>query len=233
MTLLTDLSSASILLHLVHPYALRNLHAAVGHLERFQAQISPLVPKAENAQLAKDALMDIVNTSGVSLGPLIPLLDEFQKNVSQIPGESAIFHSVSYLCLKSTSVVDELRKALVGCSITPPLRPFIRQAINKIIASTVINRPRLFIKASDLVDGISKLSITERLRAKESDVVSKGLLLHRGSDIICVRCGGKSEKVEKVAGLRAPDSTSVRWKAWEMMWAARCVCGGAWVMSLS
>ena len=79
--------TASVLLHLVHPYALRNLKSAIGHVKRFQEQVNPLSPKAETAQIAKDALMDVVDTSGVSLAVLLPLLEELEKGVPQLPGE--------------------------------------------------------------------------------------------------------------------------------------------------
>ena len=103
----------------------------------------------------------------------------------------------------------------------------MRHEIRKLLAADVINRTKLFLKPTDLVDGVMKLSVTEAVKEQDSDVISKGALLHTGVTIVCVRCGSKSELREgdeSVAG-----HISVRWKIWERMWKSRCVCGGAWI----
>lgn len=98
--------------------------------------------------------------------------------------------------------------------------------MDKVLSSDVIDRLRLFIKPSDLIDGVSRLSVTEQVKEQESDVVSKGVLLHTGVTITCLRCGGQSEigGEGSVAG-----HTSMKWHAWEKIWATRCVCGGPWI----
>lgn len=78
--------SASILLSLVHPHAVGNLVAALGHVRRFHDDLTTLSPKSENAQMAKDVLLDGVDGSGVHLDRLEPLLQEFAKEASKIPG---------------------------------------------------------------------------------------------------------------------------------------------------
>ena len=102
--------------------------------------------------------------------------------------------------------------------------------VEKVLALGVMDRVRLFIKPADLIDGMSKLAVGEKLKQDDSDVVSKGVLLHAGGIIVqCVRCGGRSE-------IGGPDSiaghVSQRWNAWERIWSTRCVCGGAWVRGL-
>ena len=125
---------------------------------------------------------------------------------------------------------DELKKCLVSCAFTPTTAASVRSGVKKILASSAIEREKLFIKPSDLVDGVSRLSLSEQLKEQESDVVSKGVLLHTGLPVTCVRCGGRTEINGGEAGMGAvAGHVSVRWAAWEKMWASRCVCGGAWI----
>jgi hypothetical protein len=126
--------------------------------------------------------------------------------------------------------VDELRKGLVSCTITPALRPSARQMIDKILASSVIHRPRLFIKPEELNISLTTTIIGDRPWEPSTDIVSKGILLQRpGSvNVVCVRCGGKSEAATNISTLNQELS---RWRAWESLWSTRCVCGGAWVRS--
>lgn len=80
-----------------------------------------------------------------------------------------------------------------------------------------------------MVDGVSQMTLADRLEPKDVDVVTKGMLSNRGTGFVCVRCGGKSEigGDKKVAG-----HFSLRWLAWEKVWATRCICGGAWTSPL-
>ena len=133
---------------------------------------------------------------------------------------------------------DDARRALVSCTITVPLRPVVRHVIDKILASQAINRVRLLIKPADLVFEISKMTVSERPWEKDSDIVSKGMLLKRtgGVNIVCVRCGGQSETtIEKrlvTTGPGQPQPEYQQWRAWETLWSTRCVCGGAWARSM-
>lgn len=79
------LSVASILLHLLHPYALQNLRDAIAHVRRFRDELDPLPPKGESAQIAKDILMDAADSSGVDLQKLLSTLDEI-KNMLKYSG---------------------------------------------------------------------------------------------------------------------------------------------------
>jgi len=98
-------------------------------------------------------------------------------------------------------------------------------------AAGVIDKPRLFIKASDLVDGISKVSLGPALTVpsavagKDRDVVTRSALIP-GKDLrICFRCEGRS-----IRGTHPPvaGQLSLRWIAWQKLWYARCICGGTW-----
>lgn len=123
-------------------------------------------------------------------------------------------------------VVDEQRRSLVKCSPLPSSVTVVRGAVGNILKASIIDRPKLFIKPSELVDGVTRLSIAERLKDRDTDVVSKDLLLNPGLDVVCMRCGGRSEVggSGQVAG-----HISQNWRAWEMTWASRCICGGGWM----
>jgi hypothetical protein len=70
--------TASIVLHLLHPFALQNLQEAVGHVRRFRNELDPLPPKSENSSIAKETLMDIVNSAGVNVDAFLSLLDNIK-----------------------------------------------------------------------------------------------------------------------------------------------------------
>ena len=113
------------------------------------------------------------------------------------------------------------------CLPAPSSRQFIREAAERILEAGVVNKPKLFIKPSELADGITRLSISDRERERDLDVVSKELvLLGRPGVIICVRCGGKSVESGDI-GIVGHNSTL--WHTWEKIWASHCVCGGAWM----
>ncbi|KAI0372918.1 hypothetical protein BV20DRAFT_1014123 [Pilatotrama ljubarskyi] len=199
-----------IFLHLVHPYPLSRLQTAIEHVKRFRDHVAKLTAKGENSHIAKDVLMDITDCSGLDLQSLGPLLTEILQDCKQ-------------------SDAQELRRSLASCCPTPSLKPHVRKAIDKILSSKAIDRARLFIKPSDLVDGVNRLSVSEpgprTNKGKDIDVVNKGLLLPRRPGIVCLRCGGRSEvAMESVAGTE----TSIRWQTWHRTWRWRCVCGGQW-----
>ncbi|KAI0362401.1 hypothetical protein OH77DRAFT_1500103 [Trametes cingulata] len=198
-----------IFLHLVHPYPLSRLQTALEHVKRFREHIGKLATKGENSHIAKDVLMDITDSSGLDLQPLGPLLAEILQDSKQLDAQ-------------------ELRRSLASCCPTPSLKPHVRKAIDKILSSKAIDRARLFIKPSDLVDGVTRLSMSEpgpRAKGKDTDVVNKGLLMPRQPGIVCLRCGGRSEVA---MGSVAGTETSVRWQTWQRAWRWQCVCGGQW-----
>ncbi|CDO73540.1 hypothetical protein BN946_scf185014.g10 [Trametes cinnabarina] len=161
-----------IFLLLTHPYALSRLHNALVHIKRFRDHVGKLAAKGENSQIAKDVLMDITDCSGLDLQPLGPLLSGILQD-------------------SGTCDAHELRRSLASCSPTPALKHHVRKAIDKILASQVIDRARLFIKPSDLVDGVTRLSSTELSshanKGKDIDVVNKGLLIPRQPGNTCLR----------------------------------------------
>jgi len=202
-----------ILLHLIHPSGLTTLHSLLTHVKRFRSYLGSLSTTAENAQIAKDVLVDLVDCSGIDLLKLEPLLTEF------VPVVQALDSSV-------------LRQCLICCRPMPALRPTLQTLTDKMSSSQVVDKPRLFIKPSDLIDGISKVSLTSNVQVtgvdKERDIISKGVLSRRGKELVCSRCGGISEKKLSANTGNITGHISKKWDVWEKIWSFKCICGGLW-----
>jgi hypothetical protein len=120
---------------------------------------------------------------------------------------------------------------MASCRPTAATRSRLISFGQRLEAAGAIDKPRLFIKASELVDGISKISLGPATTApsagfgKDRDVVSRSVLLPGRELRICFRCEGRSMRGQPpiVAG-----HVSIRWIAWQKLWFARCICGGVW-----
>lgn len=106
----------------------------------------------------------------------------------------------------------------------------LKKTIRSLMTSSAIDKPRLFIKSSDLVDGFANLSASDRPLGDDPgmDVVTKSMLLKQNPSLLCLRCGRRSQAGGEVM---VAGHLSMRWKTWERMWATRCICGGSWVNS--
>ncbi|KAG2349785.1 hypothetical protein BDR05DRAFT_872639 [Suillus weaverae] len=198
-----------ILLHLVHPLALSNLRAVVFHVSSFHQYLTSMTAKRENSQFAKDTMLDLVSSSGLDLKALEDILSTAIPEAGAIP-------------------VEEVMASFAEGHPVPAQHEQLKKTIRSLTTSSAIDRPRLFIKSSDLVDGFANLSASDRPVGDDPgmDVVTKGRLLTQNPSLLCLRCGGRSQVGGEVmiAGRSSP-----RWKTWERMWAARCICGGSWV----
>ncbi|KAH9935022.1 uncharacterized protein B0H18DRAFT_1207647 [Fomitopsis serialis] len=200
--------NASIFVHLVHPYSLERIRIILGYIKRFRDHVASLTAKGENAQIARDVLLDVVDCSGIDLERL-----------------SIVFTEV-YQSLKGGANDQDLQQTLLSGMPHLSLSGPLRGAVEKIASNGGINRARLFIKPGDLVDGVARLSLVDKhLKDKQRDVVSKGLLLHLSTSSVCVCCEGRSETNQGDPKMR---SGSAGWRVWERQWQHRCVCGGAW-----
>jgi hypothetical protein len=65
-----------LLICLVHPAALTILQRAIGHVKLFRLYLGSQTANVENAQIAKDILIDTVDFSGVDLPKLESILGE-------------------------------------------------------------------------------------------------------------------------------------------------------------
>ncbi|KAI6118877.1 hypothetical protein EV401DRAFT_1862628 [Pisolithus croceorrhizus] len=196
------------LLHLVHPLLLANLINMISHVNQIYQWLNSVTAKGESAQMARDALLDVVDYSGLNLEALEDIFKNVLKEVSTMPGE-------------------QTRPSLARCHPVPAQHYRLQTIIQTLSSSAAINKPRLFIKPSDLVDGFTNLSVTTpSWKEQGRDVVTKGQLLRRGIGVTCLRCGQESE----VGGeLGVPVHVLSMWRSWESMWMTRCVCGGSWV----
>jgi hypothetical protein len=64
----------------VQSYALKNLHAALNHVKLLRNHLGSLLVGGENAQIARDVLIDLVDCSGVDMNALEPLFADFVRD---------------------------------------------------------------------------------------------------------------------------------------------------------
>ena len=105
------------------------------------------------------------------------------------------------------------------------MQPHLANIINSLSQSNILNKSALFLKPGDFMDDAEALS-ADLQDSMGRDVIlkrmfSKGHVPHA----MCPRCGGKSE----VGGEFTTGHISPRWRAWEKMWKARCICGSNWM----
>ncbi|KAF7363511.1 hypothetical protein MSAN_01007400 [Mycena sanguinolenta] len=201
--------ASSVLLHLAHPYSLKSLHAAVSNVARFRNTIGSLSASEENSHIAKSVLVDLIDCSGVDLKALEPVLVELSTDAKKFD-------------------LENMRRSLAHCEPTIAMSPYIKNAISKVTTAAIVNKPRLFIKPSELMDGVSH--ILDARKDKGKDVIMKGPLSGHAQAVMCLRCGGKSEVG---GGMNPTMHASASWRAWEKMSAKHCICTGAWVLARS
>jgi hypothetical protein len=187
-----------------------------------------MTAKRENSQFARNTMLDLVSSSGLDLKVVEEILSAAIPEASAIPG--AYLNSLCMLLsLKAlTHLAEEVMTSFAEGHPVPAQHEQLKKIIRSLTTSSAIDKPRLFIKSSDLVDGFANLSASDRPVGDDPgiDVVTKERLLTQNPRLLCVRCGGRSQVGSEVmvAGRSSP-----RWKTWERMWAARCICGGSWV----
>ncbi|KDQ60976.1 hypothetical protein JAAARDRAFT_31975 [Jaapia argillacea MUCL 33604] len=194
------------LLHLIHPYTLHNLQKLLSHVKRFRAFLNSLSASGENAHIARNLLLDMFACAGVD----VTILEDVLSETAEFP----IF-----------SDTEQLRRALVSCQPLPTLGTPLQKLIHRIVISDAIDRPKLFIKPTELIDSLASLSMANQpTKEKDTDVVSKEDLLH-GLGLNCLRCKGRCQigTTLKVGG-----RVSEKWLGWERIWKVGCICGGLW-----
>ncbi|PCH37980.1 hypothetical protein WOLCODRAFT_64515 [Wolfiporia cocos MD-104 SS10] len=85
-------SPSALFIHLSHPYPLDKLQKAAAHVKKFRDYISSLSASGENAQIAKDALLDVVDCSGVDLDHFQRVLGEVMQDLKQITNSKPAWH---------------------------------------------------------------------------------------------------------------------------------------------
>ncbi|EPQ58333.1 hypothetical protein GLOTRDRAFT_91770 [Gloeophyllum trabeum ATCC 11539] len=199
-------SVSPTLLHLAHPYLLGNLTDLVGHLNSFRNYVQPLPAGGEHAHLAKAVFLDLFDASAVDVPKLHGILDSLKTSQTVDPEASL--------------------RSLASCKPHFSMNGVVHQAVQKLLGANVADKPRLFIKPSSLVDGLTKLCMEDQDRKEKArDVLTKGVLVNAGASLRCVRCGGLSEVARQ---FRGSGNSSERWRAWERRWTLNCICGGLW-----
>lgn len=221
--------NSPILLHLALPYTLQNFITALKHVKEFRTFLGSLPAGGENSQIAKEVLVDLVDCSGVDLTGLISALEEVLERIQSLDRELLIFCAFLSVCCK-VSLAQQCRKALAACQPTAAMQYDLIQSIQTITQSpTILNKATLFIKPSDLVDGVSRLCIGSQRKETETDVVTKGVLFGRESTDICLRCGGVTEVVKDALSQATSIKPPSIWRTWERRWIFHCICGGSWL----
>ncbi|KAL5535488.1 hypothetical protein ACEPAF_3582 [Sanghuangporus sanghuang] len=204
---------SSSLLHLVHPYMLGTLHRFVQHVRRFRGFLGSKMRAEEHLQVAREILIDCVDSSPVDLEALDKVLSEIKSEVKMNAG--MVEHSP-----------DIARRALV--SLKPPAQysSLLQKIVSKLMQAKVVDKLALFIKPTDLVDGVLGLSMSSSGKMHDRDIITKGYLTGQNQTLQCLRCDGKSEIGAKMN--IAQEHPSIRWTTWERTWQTHCVCGGLW-----
>ncbi|KAI0322194.1 hypothetical protein OF83DRAFT_1094908, partial [Amylostereum chailletii] len=170
-------SIPNIFLHIMHPDHLASIRLVLADVIHFYEYLSRHHAIGENSQLAKNVLLDIVEYSGIDL-----------------PSLEAVFEAIGGDFKDANG--DALRQSVACCRPVSSLSPILRQIVNKIAASDAVDKPRLFIRPTDLVSGIGRVQSGEISGKEEArDVITQGVLLTSSPFCICVRCGGKTQVV--------------------------------------
>jgi len=215
------------LLHLNHPFALENLLGAIRHLKNFRDLLYKYPAGEEKAHVAKEIVLDLVDSCGIQFSELLKLLEDHLAKIRQVDSKRTSLMVVTNA--NGLDSGDECRKALAACQSTPAMQPHLNQISRQIVDSTFVSKPTLFLKDSDLVDMISQLSVSQKGKGQTDDVVTKkSLSTGGGRKTTCLRCGGMSQVASEDV---TPNPTSAAWKTWTHLWLLHCVCGGNWISS--
>jgi len=201
-----------ILLNMLCPDALTKLRVTVGDVKQLYEQLKSLEPNGENGAIAKNTLLDTVDSSGINLQALELLLAHISEKIDM------------------SNAID-VRRSIAACNPVPSAYPLMWEIAQTVSESDAIEKSRLFIKPQEFVSEIGNLRKSSEYVGEGQDIISKGPLLRRRPTRVCVRCGGKSQHHE--LGLRGegaiPGSSFSQWHVWQRRWWTRCICGGRWV----
>ncbi|GJJ16006.1 hypothetical protein Clacol_010285 [Clathrus columnatus] len=192
----------SSLIHLVHPYALRNLIDVLSHINSFRAYLDTLTASKLKSSLAKELVMDTLDKSGLNLKEIEVAI----RKISQ---------------MEELRSLDEivLEKSLCKMLPLPETYPILAKACRQLLRPEAISKARMFIKANDLVVGVDKPSPNF---TPQSDIISKATLSSApGNARMCAVCTGKTE-VGQVPLPKGGGAGYSSWAIWEREWN-RCM----------
>jgi hypothetical protein len=96
-------STHPILLSLLYPDALAKLRVTVGHVKQLYEQLKGVDPNGENGTIAKNTLLDTVESSGINLQALELLLAQISEKNDESNGGLAFYSLVRLGCSVSYS----------------------------------------------------------------------------------------------------------------------------------
>jgi hypothetical protein len=91
------------LLNLLYPDALAKLRVTVGDVRKLYEQLRSVDPNGENSAIAKNALLDTVDNSGINLQALELLLTQIPEKTGGFNGRPATYSLVWLWCSMSYS----------------------------------------------------------------------------------------------------------------------------------
>jgi hypothetical protein len=101
-------STHPILLNLLYPDALAKLRVTVGDVKQLYEQLKSVDPNGENGAIARNALLDTVDSSGINLGALESLLTQISEKIDGSKGRLAF---CSLMRLESSPLCSSRRAA--------------------------------------------------------------------------------------------------------------------------
>jgi hypothetical protein len=105
-------STHPILLNLLYPDALAKLRVTVGDVKRLYEQLKSVDPNGENGTIARNALLDAVDSSGINLEALESLLTQISEKIDVSKGRLA---SCSLMRPESSPLCNSRRAAKYRC----------------------------------------------------------------------------------------------------------------------
>lgn len=108
----TTPSTHPILLNLLSPDALAKLRVTVGDVKQLYGQLKSVDPNGENGAIARNALLDTVDSSGINLEVLESLLTQISE---KIDGSNGRWASYSLSQLESSMPRSSRRAAKYRC----------------------------------------------------------------------------------------------------------------------
>ena len=113
------------LLHLLHPFPFTHLLGVLQHIKRFYALLKDLHPRTENASIARQMFMELVETSGIDLNALENSLLELKEEIRSFAGRYALLPQKAMLtAYLQTALLTSLGGALPLCNHFQFARPF-------------------------------------------------------------------------------------------------------------
>ena len=114
----TTPSTHPILLSLLYPDALAKLRVTVGDVKQLYVQLKNVDPNGENGTIARNALLDTVDSSGINLEALESLLTQISEKIDGSKGRLA---SCSLMRPESLPLFSS-RRAAKSCCMQPHAR---------------------------------------------------------------------------------------------------------------